>query len=134
MLDWLGSSLLWLGFSGTVVGVIAAGVALRFAFPGVAETITDTLRPVGAALGKFVGWFITELREGAKYVFKSASALLFLVTACAVVWGVTHISTKQTTKVAVTKELHRDYKFIAKRKPRTATNFVRDLISGQFKP
>lgn len=74
------------------------------------------LKPVFEALGKLGGWLIDTLQEGGKYVLKSAPALILIAFLSFVAYNVGLVRGITKYKEQVISDLHKDYKFIPKKK------------------
>lgn len=122
---------------GTVV-LVAAVIALNASgLSNVVSLVTDTLKPITVKLaGIFadaLGLVWENLRDGLKYIAKSGKAVFALLMACAVVVVFVYFPTKHKTTARVTQQLHRDYRFVAKRKPSSVANWVPPIFGYKVK-
>lgn len=128
----------WYGllFGGGLVTFIVLVVALRWA--GVsAQPIVDFIGPILKTLGELIadamGAVYRNLKDGAAYTIKSGKAIFFVMACCMVAAALVYFPAKDRGAKKQVAELRKYYKFVPRKKTKTAGQWVPSIFGYKVK-
>jgi len=130
MLDFINTWAGWLIGGSVLTALVVAALAYAVGAQKAVELVVALLQPSFAAVGRIAGEWITiaweNFRDGAKVIGSSVKAMFALAVCCGLIAGLVYVPTVHKTTKKVTEKLHRDYRFVPRKKaaPQPARQWI----------